>query len=268
PLRAAEAGSEPAPLWRPFGARYLGGLTREELHSAAARSGALAIIPTGAIEQHGPHLPLGTDALIGQGLLAQALSLTPLSVPAFVAPPLLVGKSNEHADWPGTLSLSGRSFALLLRTQIEQLYRLGFRRIAIFNTHGGNSAVVVPLIRELQHLPGVRLGMLQSAFKAPQHPQEAAEGFHAGEWETSLMLGLAPALVRQARAIRYYSAPLGDGGELRAEGAALTLCWTTRDLAPQGVMGDATLATASKGEAWVAASAASLAERIAALTRT
>lgn len=259
---------EPAPLWRPFGARYLGGLTREGLRSAAARPGALAIIPTGAIEQHGPHLPLGTDAVIGQGLLARALALLPPFLPVFVAPPLVVGKSNEHADWPGTLTLSARTFALLLRAQIEQLHRLGFRRIAIFNTHGGNSAVIVPLIRELQNLPGLHLGMLQSAFKAPQSPQEAAYGFHAGEWETSLMLALAPSLVRRARAICHYPAQLDDAGELRPDGAALTLCWTTRDLAPQGVMGDATLATPAQGESWAAAAASSLAERIAALART
>ncbi len=265
PLRAP---AEPAPLWRPYGSRYLGSLHREALRAASRRPGALVILPTGAIEQHGPHLPVGVDALIGQGLLVRTLALTPAYLPVYIAPPLLVGKSNEHADWPGTLSLSARTFAALVRAQVEQLHRLGFHRIAIFNTHGGNSAVLVPLVRELQTaLPGLRLGMLQSAFKPAQSPQEAAYGFHAGEWETSLMLALAPSLVRRARAICHYPAQLDDAGELRPEGAALTLAWTTRDIAPQGVMGDATLATPAQGEAWAAGSAASLAERIAHLAR-
>lgn len=260
---------EPAPLWRPYGRRYLGALHREALRSAALRPGALAILPVGAIEQHGPHLPVGVDSIIGQGLLARALALTPGHLPAYVAPPVLVGKSNEHAEWPGTLTLSARTFAALVRAQIEQLHRLGFHRIAIFNTHGGNSAVLVPLIRELQAtLFGLRLGMLQSAFRPAQSPQEAAYGFHAGEWETSLMLALAPVLVRRARAVCHYPAQLDDAGELRPEGAAITLCWTTRDIAPQGVMGDATIATPSQGEAWADGAAASLADRIAALTRT
>ncbi len=258
---------EAAPLWRPFGARYLGSLHREGLRAAASRPGALVILPTGAIEQHGPHLPVGVDSMIGQGLLARALAHVAPYQPAFVAPPVTVGKSNEHADWAGTLSLSGRSLSTLVRAQVEQLHRLGFRRIAIFNTHGGNSAVLVPLLRELQTLSGLRIGMLQSGFKPAQSPQEAAYGFHAGEWETSLMLALAPALVRRARAVCHYPAQLDDAGELRPEGAALTFAWTTRDISPQGVIGDATIATPAQGEAWAEAAARSLAERITQLTQ-
>ena len=267
PPPGARPPADPAPLWRPYGARYLGALSRESLRAAALRPGALVILPTGAIEQHGPHLPVGTDSMIGQGLLARALALTPAALPVFVSPPLLVGQSNEHSDWPGTLTLSTRSFSALVRAQVGQLHRLGFHRIAIFNTHGGNSSVLVPLIRELQALPGLRLGMLQSGFKPAQSPQEAAYGFHAGEWETSLMLALAPALVRRARAVCHYPAQLDDAGELRPAGAALALAWTTRDIAPQGVIGDATLATPAQGEAWADGAATSLAERIAQLAQ-
>ena len=184
----------------------------------------------------------------------------------YVAPPVTVGKSNEHADWPGTLTLSARTFTALVRAQVEQLHRLGFSRVAIWNTHGGNSAVLVTLIRELQALPGLRVGMLQNDFKPAQSPLEAAYGFHAGEWETALMLALAPALVRRDRTICHYPARLDDVGELRPEGSPLTLGWTTRDIAPQGVMGDATLATSEQGDAWVSASAAALAARIVRLT--
>jgi creatinine amidohydrolase len=260
------SAAEPAPLWRPFGTRSLGALRRDALRAVTNLSNALAIVPTGAIEQHGPHLPVGVDSILGQGLLARALDLLPQSAPVFVSPPVTVGKSNEHADWPGTLSLSARTFVSLVRSQVEQLHRLGFQRIAIFNTHGGNSAVLVPLIRELQSIPGLRIGMLQSSYRPSQSPQEAAYGFHAGEWETSLMLALAPSTVRRARAVCHYPAQLDDAGELRPEGSALTLGWTTRDIAPQGVMGDATLATYEQGENWVTASAASLAEHIQRLT--
>jgi creatinine amidohydrolase len=259
------SATEPAPVWRPFGGRYLGALPRDALRTASRRPGALVILPLGAIEQHGPHLPVGVDSLLGQGLLARALSTLPHSAPVFVAPPILVGKSNEHADWPGTLSLTARTLSALVRSQVEQLHRLGFQRVAIWNTHGGNSAVLVTLIRELQTLPGLRIGMLQSNYKPCQSPQEAAYGFHAGEWETSLMLALAPSLVRRAKAVCHYPAQLDDAGELRPEGSALTLGWTTRDIAPQGVMGDATLATSEQGETWATATAAALAERIAQL---
>jgi creatinine amidohydrolase len=256
---------EPPPLWRPFGARYLGALHRDQLRAAAAKAGALAILPTGAIEQHGPHLPVGVDSILGQGLLARALALLPADAPVCVAPPVTVGKSNEHVDWPGTLTLSARTFTALVRAQVEQLHRLGFSRVAIWNTHGGNSAVLVTLIRELQALPGLRVGMLQNDFKPEQNPQEAAYGFHAGEWETALMLALTPGLVLRDKAVCHYPARLDDAGELRPEGGALTFGWTTRDIAPQGVMGDATLATSEQGEAWASGSAAALAARIARL---
>lgn len=258
---------EPAPIWRPFGARTLSAMNIDALKSAAVRPGSIAIIPTAAIEQHGPHLPVGVDAIIGQGLLARALDLLPAACPVSVAPPLLVGKSTEHSDFPGTLSLSAATFSALVRAQVEQLQRLGFQRIAIWNTHGGNSAVLVPLIRELQSAPGLHIGMLQHGFKPHQSPQEAAYGFHAGEWETALMLALAPALVRRARAICHYPAQLDDAGELRPTGSALTFGWSTRDIAPNGVIGDATLATTDQGESWVASTAQALAERIAALAR-
>ncbi len=260
--------SEPAPLWCPFGSRHLPSLTREKLLAAATHPGAVAVVPTGAVEQHGPHLPVGVDSILGQGMLVRALAKLPDSAPVFTAPPILVGKSNEHADWPGTLSLTARTLAALVRAQVSELHRLGFRRIALSNTHGGNSAVLVPVIRELQtSFPGLRIGMLQSAYRAAQSPQEAAYGFHAGEWETSLMLALAPSLVRRARAVCHYPAQLDDAGELRPEGSALALAWTTRDISPHGVMGDATLATPKQGEQWAEGTATSLAERLGLLTR-
>lgn len=262
------AGSElvtptQAGLWRPWGKRYLGACLGGELQVAGRGRGGLVIIPTGAIEQHGPHLPVGVDAMIGQGLLARALADLPDGAPVWVAPPVIVGKSNEHADWPGTLSHSASTFWALARALVEGLAELGFRRIAFFNTHGGNSALLVPLIRELQsRMPELRVGMLQSAFRPVQTAQEAAFGFHAGQWETALMLALAPALVKRDLAMCHYPARLDDPGLLRPEGAALTFGWTTRDIAPQGVMGDARSATPELGEEWCARAAESLAEAI------
>ncbi len=256
-------GNAAGGLWRPWGRRYLGACTGGELAEAGERPGALAIIPTGAIEQHGPHLPVGVDAMIGQGLLARALAALTAEVPVWVAPPIVVGKSNEHADWPGTLTHSAGTFWALARSQVAQLLALGFRRIAFFNTHGGNSALLVPLIRELQAgRGGVRIGMVQSAFRPEQSAQEAAYGFHAGQWETALMLALAPGLVKTDLAVCHYPARLEDPTLLRPEGSALTFGWTTRDIAPQGVMGDACAATPELGDDWCRKAAESLAGAI------
>ncbi|EIP97619.1 uncharacterized protein, putative amidase [Opitutaceae bacterium TAV1] len=259
--------------------RFLPSLTRDELEAipAADRARGVVILPTGAIEQHGPHLPVGTDALIGQALLARALghlfpsasSPSRSSAPSpavYVAPPLLVGKSTEHRSFAGTLTHSTRTFRALLRAQAVQLHRLGFRTLALLNTHGGNSAVLTYTLRELQTdpaLPGLRAGMLTHGYKpAELSAQEAAFGFHAGEWETSLMLAIAPDLVRMDRALCAWPAQLDDPGTLRPEGAPLTFAWTTEDISPTGVMGDATRATAEKGARWLAAAAEGLAAAI------
>jgi creatinine amidohydrolase len=270
PVRTPDSGHQTPPGY------YLPSLTRDRLEAIAPadRARAIVILPTGAIEQHGPHLPVGTDALIGQALPARALdrlhsalpspSLPP--PPVYVAPPLLVGKSTEHRSFAGTLTHSTRTFRSLLRAQAAQLHRLGFRTLAILNTHGGNSAVLTYTLRELQTdpaLPGLRAGMLTHGYKpAELSAREAAFGFHAGEWETSLMLAIAPDLVRMDRALCAWPARLDDPGTLRPEGAPLTFAWATEDISPTGVMGDATRATPGKGVRWLAAAADCLAAAI------
>ncbi|WP_043586480.1 creatininase family protein, partial [Geminisphaera colitermitum] len=253
--------------------RYLSALTRDELDAipAADKSRGVVILPIAAIEQHGPHLPVGTDAIIGHGLLAAALARLPDDAPVWIAPPLTYGKSTEHETYAGTLSLTTPTLRALLRAQAEQLHRLGFRTLAILNTHGGNSAVLTYTLRELQTAfdPPLRAGMLTHGFVPELKPgpdeftaQERAYGFHAGDWETSLMLALAPDTVRMDRAICAWPARLDDPGELRPEGPSLTFAWATEDISPSGVMGDATRATREKGDRWLAAAAAGLATAI------
>lgn len=271
----ADGPAAPAPIvapadeasWPAHRDRYLGALTREELEAIPDKASALVIVPTGAIEQHGPHLPVGVDAILGQAWLRHALPHLPARAPVYVAPPVTYGKSNEHAGFPGTLSVSARTLRRVLRALAGQLAALGFRRLAVLNTHGGNSSVLVYTLRELQTGLGLQAGLLGGHYRADQDPQEAAYGFHAGEWETALMLACAPDLVRMDRAVCEYPARLDDPGELRPEAAAATFSWLTREISLSGVMGDATRATPDKGARWLAEASAALAARIESLLR-
>lgn len=251
----------PSP-WPADRTRYLAAFTRRALEEIPGKEKALVIIPTGAIEQHGHHLPLGTDAMLGQLWLAHALPKLPASAPVYVAPPVTYGKSVEHADFAGTLTIS----ALTLRSQLlalaAQLKALGFRQIAVLNTHGGNSATLVATIRELQTSLGLRIGLLSGYYKPAQNPQEAAFGFHAGEWETSLMLAGAADVVRMDRAVCEYPARVEDPGLLRPEAAPAVFAWKTSDISKSGVMGDATLATEEKGRLWLDEASSALARKI------
>jgi creatinine amidohydrolase len=245
--------------------RELSAFTGAELASLPGKDKALVIIPTGAIEQHGHHLPLGTDSLLGQLWLAHALPKLATDAPVFVAPPIVYGKSNEHLGFTGTLTLSARTLRRQLLALAAHLKTLGFRQIAVLNTHGGNSATVVTTLREIQTDLGLRAGMLSGYYRPQQTPQEAAYGFHAGEWETSLLLAGAPSLVRMDRAVCEYPARIDDPGALRPEGAPVVFSWKTSDISRSGVMGDATLATPEKGTRWLDEASTALARKIESL---
>jgi len=229
--------------------RYLPALTRTELDDLENKNESLVIIPIGAIEQHGPHLPLGVDSMIAEIACDGLYERLPEAV--WFGPTLAFGKSNEHAGFPGTLSLSARSLRRIVKSVVANLHAHGFRQFAFLNTHGGNSSVLTYTLREIQHELKVRAGMLRLKASDELNPQERTWGFHAGEWETSVMLAIAPDTVQMDRAICHYPAFLEDPGKLRPENAPATHSWVTRDIAPDGVMGDATKATAEKGRRWL-----------------
>ena len=184
----------------------------------------------------------------------------------YIAPPITYGKSIEHTGFVGTLTISAQTLRSQLLALAAHLKALGFRQLAILNTHGGNSAVVVTTVREIQTSLGMRAGLLSRYYK-PSHqtPQEAAFGFHAGEWETSLMLAGAPDLVHMDRAVCEYPVRLDAPGLLRPEAAPAVFAWKTSDLSQSGVIGDATLATPDKGLLWLDESSTALARKIESL---
>ena len=253
----AESGIHPA-----YRSRYLPALPAAQLAAVAGRD-VLAILPVAAIEQHGPHLPLGVDAILGQALLAATLSRLPPAPPVLVTPAIAYGKSNEHLGFPGTITLPAPTLRAVVLAVARQLHASGVRHLAVLNTHGGNSAVLPPVLQEVRDTLDLETQVLRPGSPPELSPQEAAWGFHAGEWESALMLACAPELVHPERAVAEYPARLTDAGTLRPENAAATFAWMTRDLSRSGVMGDPTGATLEKGRRWLAAAAGELAAKIA-----
>jgi creatinine amidohydrolase len=230
--------------------RYLPSLTATELTALSDHEKDKVIIPIGAIEQHGPHLPVGVDAFLGEAA-AQALSrrLAP-NKSIWFGPSITYAKSNEHLTFRGSVSISAQTLGYLITSLAEQFKELGFAEVVILNTHGGNSPVIDYTLREIQSSFGIRVEHLRIPSPDSLSAQEKAWGFHAGEWETSLMLALTPNLVDQGKAICHYPAKLTDPGNLRPDSAPATYAWQTDDIAPAGVMGDATAASAAKGYRW------------------
>lgn len=210
----------------------------------------IAILPTAAIEQHGPHLPVGVDTMIMEGMLARLRATCPEDLDLRILPVQAVGKSNEHIHAPGTLTLDAPT-ALAAWQQIGlSVARAGVRKIVIVNSHGGNLDLISILARELR----VRAGMLAvkcqwGNFGKPEgmySAQEATYGIHGGDLETSLMLHFRPELVDMTAARDFRSAaetaPIPPTGPI-------SLGWVSSDLNPAGVVGEAHLATAAKGAA-------------------
>jgi creatinine amidohydrolase len=263
-VAVTDGATPPLPWPSAWRRRYLGALTRDEWEALPRGGQGLVILPVGAIEQHGPHLPMGVDSLLAQAWLDETLARLPATAPVWVAPPLWYGLSGEHAEFPGTLSLSSLTLRRLVLAAARQVHALGFRRLAVLNTHGGNSPLLVTVLREIQETYDLSAGLLRPGTTAGPGGREAREGFHAGQWETALMLAVAPSTVQMHRALAHYP-PVDPSSDLHPVGAPATPAWLTRELSPSGVIGDATLAKAHDGQAWFEAGCADLAARLLAL---
>jgi creatinine amidohydrolase len=245
--------------------RYLPAMTLRQIADLADKSWAPVVIATGAIEQHGPHLPVAVDALMAETWLTLALARLPRDASCYVAPAITIGKSNEHTGFAGTLMISKETLRDLLLAIADQIRAWGFRQIAILNTHGGNTAVVTTTLREIRSSLGLRATLLNPAAELDISKQEAKYGMHAGEVETSWMMAVAGHLVRPGEAGCEYPARLEDPGELRPERSAATYAWATRDISKSGIIGDATAATREKGDRWLELIANGYAKAIAEL---
>jgi creatinine amidohydrolase len=215
----------------------------------------IAVLPVAAVEQHGPHLPLGVDAMIAEGYLARVQALVPDSLPVTFLPLQPVGKSDEHIFFPGTLTLAPEVATQAWIDLGESVHRAGVQKLVIVNSHGGNSALLELVARALRVHAGMfvttagwsRFGYPAGLFS----DAEIKHGIHGGEIETSIMLALKPELVRMDRAEDFAPATHAMEREfkwLRADRPA-GFGWTAQDLHPAGAIGNAKAATREKGEA-------------------
>ncbi|MHA6621815.1 mycofactocin biosynthesis peptidyl-dipeptidase MftE [Pseudonocardia sp. DLS-67] len=189
---------------------------------------ATLLVPIGACEQHGPHLPLDTDTRIATAVARRAAGDDPALL---VAPPLAYGASGEHEGFPGTLSI-GHDALLTVLVELGRSATRWTPRLVFVNGHGGN----------LPTVPDAVVRLRVEGRDAAWSPCVAAGGdLHAGHTETSILLALDPAAVRTAAAAPGATAPLDELlPAMRSGGVAA--------VSPNGVLGDPTGATAEEGE--------------------
>ena len=213
----------------------------------------IAVLPLAATEQHGPHLPLGTDVMIADAFLARVRELLPDDVPATFLPLQPVGISTEHIDYPGTLTLPPDVAIAQWNALGESVARAGLRKLVIVTSHGGNGAAMSLVAQELR----ARLGMLVVTtnwhrFDAQDGlfpDDELCHGIHGGAVETSIMLAKYPQTMRMSEAKNFAPASIANDKQNRwlSTRRPAPLAWQAQDLHASGAIGDASLASAESG---------------------
>lgn len=238
--------------------------------SELATDRCVAVLPIGAIEQHGPHLPTGTDSLCAERLVDDAVQLLDDEDHAVVLPPFAYGYSHDHHGFPGTISLPHRLMEDIIVSILLDVLRSGFRRILVVNGHGSNDRLMYYALRTVReradddHL-SVGVTYWKTATTELQNRRTTHHGGmgHAGELETSLMLHYVPDLVDMSNA----AAEVPDaytswrGGDLLDGGTAM-VAEQFSDRTSSGVMGDPTTSSAEAGKDFAQAIAGRLAELI------
>jgi creatinine amidohydrolase/Fe(II)-dependent formamide hydrolase-like protein len=231
------------------GALDLYSLTWPEVRDEIEAGRDTIVVAFGAVEQHGHHLPLGTDSILGDRVgraVAERLD-------AFHAPTMPIGCSSHHLAFPGTMSIEEETFAALVADLVRGWARHGFKRIVLLPTHGGNFGPLAMALEKLGPVDGVRvIGVSDLSFlfeatiglggELGISPAEG--GLHGGEWETSMLLALEPELVHMERAVPGYKGDIESGLErFLAEGA--------HAVDDNGVFGDPARASAENGRRYV-----------------
>ncbi|PSL19150.1 creatinine amidohydrolase [Shimia abyssi] len=215
----------------------------------------IAILPLGATEQHGPHLPVSVDSDLASAVADRSRAHWHPETSALILPTLTITKSNEHSAHPGTLCLSADTLLAVLRDLGDSLARTGISRLAMLNGHGGNTAVLEIACREMRlahsmiTAHGSWFGFAE--WDGVVDPEDAAHDLHGGDTETSPMLAVSPDRVDMSKAQNFRSKGRGwqeSGRWIGLNGQAMRPGWVIDDLNAFGACGDASVATAEKGE--------------------
>jgi creatinine amidohydrolase len=241
---------------------------------------AIAVLPLGSTEQHGPHLPLSVDSNLAHSMMDVCVHALPPNLPVLFLPVQRIGYSPEHSTFAGTLSLKAETVLRLWTDIAESVAASGVKKLMLFNTHGGNAGLLEVVARDLRS----RLGMLVYSvnwFDLPLQtpggqdvmtrfsPEELRFGVHAGQVETAIMLALKPRLVRMSRARAFASSAESRARDFHilGNGKSAKLAWMAQDLHPLGCAGNAAAAKAEDGLAVLDAVGRALAELLCEIDR-
>lgn len=218
---------------------------------------SLVLLPISAIEQHGHHLPVGTDSIILEGLLEKFAKEKRFSEKnVIIGPQLFVGKSNEHMGFAGTMTYTAKTLYDMIGELTECIVKSGFKRVLLTNSHGGNTDLLNLISRDLRIKYGIEVYVFdwwftsfwQELLKVEKESESLYGVFHACELETSLMLALAPETVDMDRIVDETPDEMFEENNFVSLYGPINMGWKTRDVTKSGVIGTPSKASKEKGE--------------------
>ena len=249
--------------------RDLSALRAPELPSALSKE-SIIVLPLGAIEQHGPHLPLNTDFVVADEVSRAAVNAVGEETQAWLLPTLPFTKSNEHAWSAGTMWLSASTLMAVLDDIARSVASTPARKLLFVNGHGGNSALTAMMNREIRLKWGLQTFLAHPHMPADQGGSSAASelgmGVHGGMDETSVMLHLRPDLVDMSLAVRRVPEKLAENEHVRF-GGRVAFGWLSNDFFLEGHIGDPTGANAEVGKTMFDSAASSLGDALREISR-
>lgn len=212
---------------------------------------SIVVLPVGAIEQHGPHLPLNTDLVVAESVASATIDERGGDLDAWLLPPIAVSKSNEHAWSVGTLWVSARTLLSVIEDIGRCVAALPARKLVFLNGHGGNSALLSVACREVRLATGLMTFLAHPSVPPDQGGDSPAEelgmGIHGGVAEASLLAHLRPDLVDLTAGYRNVPERLAANRAVRF-GGRVSFGWLSNDFGPGGFIGDPTGASAEDGK--------------------
>jgi len=230
--------------------RLIGELTFLEISKTLSESSILCL-PIGSIEQHGPHLPLNTDVVLAEGFTRLIIARWGEALDLWQLPTISISLAREHEWAPGTMSLSIAGMTAYMRDLGGEIARaLPARNLVIVNGHGGNKGILEAVAQDLRADFGLNVCIVHPNAMTELEGNATIPEIHGGKVETSMMLAIAPQLVRRDQVAMLKNPPDAEAIRETILQKGVTWPWTTDDkrLADLGVIGDAQAASAEFGQ--------------------
>lgn len=225
-------------------------LTAQEIQNIAENEHAIAVLDIGSIEQHGYHLPVGTDYIIGQAFLDEAVKrLDSENVTYLLLPQLPFSCSIEHQNVPGTITFTPIMVIQMIEAVGESLLRAGLKNLVIMSGHGGNEHEMEIAAREL-HIKGMNTFCIHNFLAQGKYGAEESD-VHAGALETSVMLEIAPDTVHMDKITKEASDSVEIWDSMTDHFSCASQAWIATDLSKEGVCGKPILGKAKQGKYWL-----------------